>query len=259
MILTCPECATRYSVADDSVGPEGRTVRCASCGLIWRTERDPALDLAAPEPPAPAEIGAALSADELPRAFRERIAAQTRGRKAARNGLFLGAAGAAAAALVLGLVLGREGVVEAWPKTASAYAAVGLPVNSVGLVIEDQAAEVGFYQGRPAAIVTGALRNVRSRPVAVPPMRFDLVDAHDQVLDSRVHRLAKVEIAPGATRTFAMRLVDPPEPTRDVDVTFLLKDAPANGEAAEDHAAEAPHRTAALRSAHRPASGSSEH
>lgn len=43
MILTCPEYATRYSVADGSVGEGGRTARCTNRGLTWRTERAPAL------------------------------------------------------------------------------------------------------------------------------------------------------------------------------------------------------------------------
>lgn len=42
MILTCPNCATRYVVKDGSIGPKGRKVRCASCAHSWHQDPDPA-------------------------------------------------------------------------------------------------------------------------------------------------------------------------------------------------------------------------
>lgn len=56
MILTCPECATRYVVKDGSIGPKGRKVRCANCGHSWHQEADVAAmadesPLTAPPPP----------------------------------------------------------------------------------------------------------------------------------------------------------------------------------------------------------------
>lgn len=38
MILTCPNCATQYAVGEDAIPPQGRKVRCASCGESWFQE-----------------------------------------------------------------------------------------------------------------------------------------------------------------------------------------------------------------------------
>lgn len=66
MILTCPQCQTRYQTDAARFGAEGRSVRCAKCGHVWHqmpeAPPDPAVAApplapppAAPEVPAPAE------------------------------------------------------------------------------------------------------------------------------------------------------------------------------------------------------------
>src|SRR4051812_19618710 len=52
MILTCPECASRYFVDDSKVGATGRVVRCASCGNRWTARNEDSDDLF-DEPPVP--------------------------------------------------------------------------------------------------------------------------------------------------------------------------------------------------------------
>ena len=41
MILTCPECSTKYVVKDGAIPPGGRQVRCASCKHSWHQDPEP--------------------------------------------------------------------------------------------------------------------------------------------------------------------------------------------------------------------------
>lgn len=46
MIITCPECTTRFMIADQALGDNGRTVRCSKCSHTWFQSKD---DLAVEE------------------------------------------------------------------------------------------------------------------------------------------------------------------------------------------------------------------
>lgn len=35
MIITCPECETRFMISDQALGEDGRTVRCSKCAHTW--------------------------------------------------------------------------------------------------------------------------------------------------------------------------------------------------------------------------------
>ncbi len=54
MIITCPDCATRYDVDDERFTPSGRSVRCTSCGESWFVPAPEELDVAPIEDLSPA-------------------------------------------------------------------------------------------------------------------------------------------------------------------------------------------------------------
>lgn len=83
MLIVCPNCASRYEIAEAKIGTGGRKVRCASCQTTWQTEAPQAaearpaddvlksgLDAAAPDlplAPSPEQTAAELE-EELRRA-----------------------------------------------------------------------------------------------------------------------------------------------------------------------------------------------
>lgn len=229
MILTCPECATRYFVADDRIGPEGRTVRCASCGTKWTALPDEPLELGAtPDEGALAfeqrvdepEL-TSLPGEALPRAFRERAQTRVKVREAATVGVVW-----ASLLVVLALVIGmavvlRQDIARAWPRTAGAYALVGLPVNLVGLAIENQHAQPALRDGHAALVISGQLRNLRGQPVATLPLRIALLNASGKEVQVKIADPGGAKIPPGEARRFSIDMLDPPVSASDVELQFV--------------------------------------
>jgi predicted Zn finger-like uncharacterized protein len=44
MLIVCPNCASRYEIAEAKIGTGGRKVRCASCQTTWQIEAPQAVD-----------------------------------------------------------------------------------------------------------------------------------------------------------------------------------------------------------------------
>jgi predicted Zn finger-like uncharacterized protein len=257
MILTCPECATSYFVDDSRIPEAGRTVKCTNCGHRWSARKDAPPPVAAePEPEPVAEAApeplpeaapepAAAPVDDLEfvpvqREPEPRVAARRAKPAPKQDPRGVVALWASAAALVVALVacalLFRGQVVKLWPKSQGAYASLGLPVNSVGLVIEAVRVEPTFVGGRPVLSVTGALRNVRGQPVTSPPLRINLLNRLGKPIAAKVVRPIDPHVPAGATRHFAIAISDPPANARDLEVVF---------ETAPQHAATMPAAIAA--------------
>ena len=230
MILTCPSCATGYFTPDAAIGPNGRTVRCQACKHTWRALAEEPLELAAavqpaPEPrsePRPDPVPESLAetpAPELPKAYRARAEAQRRIRRAAAHGV----AWAGTACVALGLVgaawLFRAEVVDVLPRTASAYAAVGLEVNPVGLDFEAVQARAAPDDPN-VVIVGGAVRNVREDERVVPTIRVALLDKDGHEVAHRYVRVDAPPVLPGKVQGFAVRLPDPGRRAEGVGVDF---------------------------------------
>lgn len=234
MILTCPACATSYFVPDEAIGPNGRRVRCKSCGHDWRvTLEDEPLELSAAteEPQADAGFGkreeapeslAETPAPELPRAFRAKAEQKRRMRRAATQGVAWAALAVVLLALFGAAYVFRLQIVQAWPQAAAVYKFVGAPVNLAGLEFEAVGARTAAYDPGKV-IVSGALRNIRDNEVVAPPVRVALLDAGGAEIGHRVVRLEAAPVLPGKVLGFAVVIPDPERKASGVGVHFAME------------------------------------
>jgi predicted Zn finger-like uncharacterized protein len=239
MILTCPSCATQYSV-DAARMDRPRRVRCSSCKTAWTQEPEvedlpPESQLLGedtplyrPEPPAPevvAEAAAAAAdagAEPVAKQMREKAKAKAVTRKAVAAGVVWGGLAASILLLLGAAAVLRVEVVRLIPSTAGAYAKIGLAVNPVGLAPEGVEAGPGLHNGHAAVIVTGKLRNVQTHAHPPAPLRVVLMDKGGHRLADQVLAADEHPLAPGEARPFQLAFLDPPSGVAQVQVEFAF-------------------------------------
>jgi predicted Zn finger-like uncharacterized protein len=222
MILTCPQCATGYFVDDGDAARAGGEAACAACGARWTMLAAPAAaaEASAGKPAAAPADAAPAPARSLPRSFRARAFGRRRLRRAAMVGAAWGGAVAGLMFVAGAAVVFRDQVARAVPPTAGLYAAAGLPVNRVGLVIEGVRAEPGLQDGHATLGVTGVIRNVEDRTVTAPPLRVELYNVHGRPVAGEITAPAAARIPAGETRRFAVAIFDPPLSAYNLQVAF---------------------------------------
>jgi predicted Zn finger-like uncharacterized protein len=211
MILTCPQCSTRYHVDATALGASGRTVRCASCGARWSV-KPPAdtpqtVEFSSPGPAAAARMRPVAAAENV----------QNRGS--------VSLVGWLAAVLVVliaaSAVIGRNEIVAGFPASASIYQKLGLPVAlDLGLQFEEITSTRLEEGGIAVLVVEGAIVNATSHDRAVPPIRITLLDSGGRQLQEELFQAKEQHLEPGAKTSFSGRVVNPADRARNFSVTF---------------------------------------
>jgi hypothetical protein len=126
--------------------------------------------------------------------------------------------------LVAALIF-RIDVVRIIPTAAGAYASVGLPVNTVGLVIDRDSlkAEPSLKDGHAAVTIVGSIRNITERPVMAPPLRVELLNAKSKRVAGQIAAASDAKIPPGEVRHFSVTFMDPPRTAKDLQIGFATE------------------------------------
>lgn len=234
MILTCPECSTRYLTKENAIGPNGRTVRCAKCDTTWFVASE-ADELALQDNQRPVEdivpVAAGIAAASAPDTAFSQNAAPTSG-PAAQPGAHvvmrdkvdqerrrrrLTSVGLIWAvpltllfiAAILGYVF-RQNIVNGIPKTATLYESLGIDVKLSGLNIEDPITRSALVDGKPMLVVNGAVRNITAQAQDVPMVELSLHSKDGEPLVTWLVDVKKSSLGKNERVTFISEYPNPP-------------------------------------------------
>ena len=232
MILTCPECATRYQTDAASFQPAGRKVRCAKCSHVWFQEApqpEPS-DIELPPPPpepeppraAPQPVHQAYAPD-VEEETEETFEAPPKQRmRLDRLALAGGWLGLAAVVLLIGwaAVSYRQQIATLWPQSSSLYSALGMKVNARGIAFADVTRRYETEDDQMVLAVSGTIVNVSTRELPVPAVRVILTGQDSRELYHWSFTPDAATLRPGQRVHFLTRLSNPPDSARHLELRF---------------------------------------
>lgn len=237
MILTCPECSTRYLAKESSIGPNGRTVRCSKCDTTWfvasqadeltlqdiqssvedivpaaatvssMSSRASGSEKTTPERVKGSEISESPGAHVF---MRNKVDKERRRRRLTSVGLIWAVPLTVLFfAAILGYVF-RQNIVQEVPQTATLYKSMGIDVTASGLNIENPITRSALIDGKPVLVINGAVRNITAESQDVPMVELSLHSKDGKPLVTWLVDIEKKRLGKDERVTFVSEYPNPP-------------------------------------------------
>ena len=227
MILACPSCDARFSVPDEALLSDGRTVRCSSCAHQWFAQ-SAAEDAPAPADPeheieqvfAESEIDDEVDDEDATEAVEASAATLVAARRMARSdqrqsGAWMGwtALASVIAVFLASSVLLADTISEFWPPAKRLYAMVNLPLAGPAAGLDIQNIKAHFEDGAegPMLIIEGDIANMSGAVKSVPLVRVSLNDESRNELTQWTFAATDFNLIPSEIVAFRTSHQAPPE------------------------------------------------
>lgn len=222
MIITCPECKTRYMIKSDKLGLDAKTVRCAKCKHQWTVNPTPEVEEILEKPPLP-PIARLDGQDfnEQQKKLNDKITKR-------KNIVIIGLSIILVIFLVLSVLL-KDTLVKSNPSLASIYELLGFSVKQekevfVGLVIQDVERQLDENGDVSILSFSGKIRNQSGVEVPVPNVKVQLFDEGGILLDEWVAQPEHKTLKPEETTTWICRFYNAPLSQISQFKTFLIEE-----------------------------------
>ncbi|NKB19395.1 MAG: DUF3426 domain-containing protein [Alphaproteobacteria bacterium] len=179
MIITCPECETRYGVDAAAIGASGRTVRCSRCSHSWVEYQPDNL-------PPPREVPTSsprLDSGRRSRPAGTNLPALPRDKKSKAPAILWFLVILTLVGMIAAAIVKRDMIMERLPGSTTVFEALGLiPPPGAGLAIENQRIKAVQKGGKQVVRIEGDIVNVSGKAALVPTMLGIIRDKTGKVL-----------------------------------------------------------------------------
>ncbi len=222
MILSCPECTTRFMVPDDALRPTGRNVKCGKCEHRWFADPPPPID-DSDDAYEPISVTPLDPEEQSPIPPRNLPAVTTRSSMrstVAAWGLLV------AMLTVLGSVLwfGRAQLVAAVPIVQPVYQKIGV---CVGIADPETSFRISGNSQPSLAesgelVITREVMRDNSCATYVPDIVVEFLDTNKKVLQRVRYPIGVAELVLGEPTPFALKIADWPDNIADINLLFTI-------------------------------------
>lgn len=209
MIITCPECKTRYMIKSEKLGLDPKSVRCAKCKHQWTVSPNPlSQDITKEKPPLPPI--ARLDSPNLEVQQKE-LNAKLKKRKT----VFFSFVGALIFAGFIASIVLKDQIMEKYPTLTSVYELVGFSApeqadSFAGLRIEGIERQQSKTADMTVLSFSGKVKNTSEIEVPVPNVKVQLFDEDGILLDEWTAQPEHKTLKADEITTWVCRFYDPP-------------------------------------------------